>query len=456
VLVASAAIRMFNFSGRFGELEMSFPVLLFGLSLAVIASAICCLYPLWRVTRATPLGAMAAAGHQRTASRNRQVGRRTVVIVQVAASTALLVIGGLVLHNYSRILKMPLGFNPDHVMTMQVSLPPLRYASESSQRTFYDEVLNRVRHMPGIRGASACTVLPFGYGENIEPFAIAGQPKGAAQQLASVNNVMPSFFQTLEIPLLTGKYFDWTGGTGRGYSAIIDRNFADRYFRHRNPVGQALQMGDRRFSIIGVVANIKVTGLDASETPMLYLNAEQMPRTDMSIVVKAASSKPVPEIVQSIVSGIDPDQPVYDVAALQERIGTSLETSRFVAFLLASFSSLGIVITAVGLYALLAYGIILRRQEFGVRSAVGATANDLRLLVMGYAMRLVLTGAAAGSAIAIAASRYLSSELSGVRVVDPVTWVCVAGTLGVIGIAASALPAWRASHSDPAALLKAE
>jgi putative ABC transport system permease protein len=215
-------------------------------------------------------------------------------------------------------------------------------------------------------------------------------------------------------------------------------------------------MGDRRFSIIGVVANIKVTGLDASETPMLYLNAEQMPRTDMSIVVKAASSKPVPEIVQSIVSGIDPDQPVYDVAALQERIGTSLETRRFVAFLLASFSSLGIVITAVGLYALLAYGIILRRQEFGVRSAVGATANDLRLLVMGYAMRLVLTGAAAGSAIAIAASRYLSSELSGVRVVDPVTCVCVAGTLGVIGIAASALPAWRASHSDPAALLKAE
>jgi ABC-type antimicrobial peptide transport system permease subunit len=175
----------------------------------------------------------------------------------------------------------------------------------------------------------------------------------------------------------------------------------DRYFRHRNPVGQELQMGDRHFSIIGVVANIKVTGLDVSETPMLYLNAEQMPRTDMSIVVKATSSKSVSEIVQSIVSEIDRDQPVYDVAALQERSDTSLETRHFVAFLLVSFSGLGIVITAVGLYALLASGIILQRQEFGVRSAVGATANDLRLLIMGYAMRLVLTGAAAGSAIAV-------------------------------------------------------
>jgi putative ABC transport system permease protein len=174
----------------------------------------------------------------------------------------------------------------------------------------------------------------------------------------------------------------------------------------------------------------------------------------MYIVVKATSSKSVPEIVQSIVSEIDRGQPVYDVATLQERIDTSLETRRFVAFLLASFSVLGIVITAVGLYALLAYGIVLRRQEFGIRSAVGATASDLRMLVLGYAMRLVVIGAVIGSAIAIAASRYVSSELFEIRVIDPLTWVCVTGTLAITAVTASTLPAWRASHSDPAALLK--
>ena len=197
-----------------------------------------------------------------------------------------------------------------------------------------------------------------------------------------------------------------------------------------------------------------MTGLDVSETPMLYLNAEQMPRTDLTILVRS-SIPSVPEIVQSIVSGIDRNQPVYDVAALQERIDASLETRRFVAFLLASSSALGIMITAVGLYAILAYGIVLRRQEFGIRSAVGATANDLALLVMGYGMRLVGVGALAGSAIAIAASRYLSSELSGIQITDRLTWAFVAGTLAVIAAAASALPAWRASRSDPATLLKA-
>jgi putative ABC transport system permease protein len=315
-----------------------------------------------------------------------------LVIFQIAASTALLVVGGLLLHTYSRILQIPLGFEPDHVMTMQVSLPPLRYASESSRRTFYETALDRIRHAPGVRDASACSVLPFGYGENIEPFAVAGQPKGAVQQLASVSNVMPSFFETLEIPLLRGRSFEVMGAKGHEYTAIIDRNLADRYFPHQNAVGQQLQMGDRRVSIIGVVGNVKIADLDVSETPMLYLNAEQMRRTDMSIVVKATSTDTVSEIVQSVVSQIDRDQPVYDFATLQSRIDASLSTRRFVAFLLASFSALGVVITAVGLYALLSYGILLRRQEFGIRSAVGATAGDIGLLVLGFGMRLVAIG----------------------------------------------------------------
>jgi putative ABC transport system permease protein len=288
----------------------------------------------------------------------------------------------------------------------------------------------------------------------MEPFAIAGHPKGTAQQLVSVNYVTPSYLKTLRIPLLEGKHFDQPGSSRSEYTAIIDRHFGDRYFHGQNPLEQKLQMGDRLFSIIGVAGNIKSTGLDVSETPMIYLDAEQMPRTDLTILVKSSIAS-VPGVVQSIVSEIDHDQPVYDVATLQQRIDASLKSRRFVAFLLASFSALGITVTAVGLYALLAYGIVLRRQEFGIRSAVGATANDLALLVMGCGMRLVGFGALAGSAIAIAASRYLSSELSGVQIADRLTWASVAVTLTTISVTASALPAWRASRSDPATLLKA-
>ncbi len=451
--VAVASMRLLNHAGRFGHLELSVPVLVFGICLTIAATTLCCLYPLWRVLRANPLDAMKSAGHQRTASRHRHYTRRTLVIVQVAASTALLIAGSLLIHTYARLLQTPLGFEPDHVMTMQISLPPLRYASDSSQRTFYRSILDRIRHVPGISDASACSVLPFGYGENMEPFALADQAAGSAQQLASVNNVMRHFFETLRIPLLAGRYFNSADTPNHPGVVIINRYLADRYFGHKHAVGEQIQMGDRRFSIIGIVANIKVAGLEVSDAPMLYLSADQMPRTDMSLVIKSDSASSVPEVVQSIVSQIDHDQPVYDVASLQSRIDASLATRRFVAFLLASFSGLGMAITAFGLYGLLSYSVILRRQEFGIRAAIGATPRSIGLLIVKQGTLLITIGTLAGSAIALGASRYLSSQVSDVRIADVATWLSVAITLISVGLISSTLPAWRASRADPASLM---
>ncbi|HEX4165321.1 MAG TPA: ABC transporter permease [Bryobacteraceae bacterium] len=451
--VAVASMRLLNQAGQFGRLQLSVPVLLFGIVVTIAAATLCSLYPLWRVAQANPLDAMKSAGHQRTASHHRQHTRRTLIVVQVAASTALLIVGGLLLHTYARLLETPLGFQPNHVMTMTISLPPLRYASASSRGTFYQSVLDRIRHVPGISDASACNVLPFGYGENMEPFALPDQPAGSAQQLASVDYVMPRFFETLRIPLLAGRYFNSADTPGHSGVVIINRYLADHYFGHKDAIGEQIELGDRRVSIIGVVGNIKVDGLDVSDGPMLYVSAGQMPRTDMSLVIKSDSASRVPELVQSIVSQIDHDQPVYDVASLQSRIDASLATRRFVAFLLASFSGLGIVITAVGLYGLLSYSVLLRRQEFGIRAAVGATPRSLGLLMVTQGMRLIVVGTLTGSAIAFAAARYLSSQISDVRIEDLATWLSVAVILISVGLISSTLPAWRASRSSPASLM---
>jgi putative ABC transport system permease protein len=159
-----------------------------------------------------------------------------LVTIQVAASTILLVIGRLLLQSYARLVRTPLGFDAGRVMTMQISLPALRYPSESSRRIFYDRVLPAIRHIPGVTDASACTLLPFGYGETVQPFQIVGQPKTTAPQFADLNNVLPGFFHTLRIPLISGRYLDERDRPGSEPAVLIDQNLARQYFAHRNPL----------------------------------------------------------------------------------------------------------------------------------------------------------------------------------------------------------------------------
>jgi len=425
--------------------------------MTVLTAGFCSMYPLWAVMRANPVDALNAGGHQRTGSRRKQYMQRLVVMFQVAAATVLLSAGGLLLHSYTLLLQTPLGFDPGGVMTMYISLPPLRYPDAPSRRIFYESVLDRVRHIPNVTNASACTVLPFGYGENVEPFSIAGSPKRTGLQFADVNQVSLEFFQTLRIPLLAGRYFDHHDVPGSQPVVIIDETLAREYFLGRSALGEQIEMGGRRFLIIGVVRSIRVAGLDSPDRPMLYFSAAQMPVTDMAIVVRASGAgQRLPEMVQDIVTKIDPNQPVYNIDSLQSLVDRSLSTRRFVVFLLISFAAMGALITAIGLYGALSYLVALRGREFGIRSALGATPRNLALLVFRYGGILVGCGAALGGSVALSVSRYLSNELYRVRVSDPLTWFSIAGLLGTIGLIAGAAPSWRAARLNAAEMLKEE
>jgi predicted permease len=456
LLIAFAAIRVLSRGGQFGDLHFAAPVFAFGAVMTVLTTAICAVYPIWAVARCNPSDALTTSGHQRTGSRGKQHWRRALVTVQVAASTVLLAMGGLLLHSYAHLLQTPLGFDAERVMTMQISLPALKYPSESSRRIFYNTLRNEIRRVPGVTGASACTLLPFGYGETAQAFQIAGQPGTAALPFADVNKVLPGFFHTLRIPLLAGRYLDERDRPGSEPAILIDQNLARQYFPGKNPLGRQIELSvGHRFSVAGVVRNIKVDGLDITNRPMLYFSALQTPVTDMSLIVKTSQALDrLPEIVQDIVAKVDSGQPVYDIAPLTARVDQSLSTRRFVLFLLMSFAVTGTAITAIGLYGLLSYSVVIRRREFGIRAAVGAKPADLAVLVFRHGFLLVVLGAAVGGLAAVSASRYLSSELYGVRVSDPFTWVSIAIVLATTATLACLHPSWRASHTNPLSLLK--
>jgi putative ABC transport system permease protein len=426
------------------------PVFLFCIVLALLSGVICGIYP--------ALDSSASAG-LRYANATARTGRRwrqALIVVQVGVATALLVCGGLLIHSLVLLLRAPLGFDPRDVLTMYISLPRSRYATAESRARFFDAVIKQTAASGGVDAASACTLLPFGYGENLNTFEIVGRPKPTANQYVVMSVVFAGYFQAMRIPLLRGQAFTPEDRLGTAPVVLIDETFARRVFAGEDPLGRQVKMGwGDVYTIAGVVGAVKTSGIDVDGVPTVYFSAGQTPVTDMTLAIR--SHLPNDEIVrdvQRIVSGIDRDQPIYDVATLRARIDRSLQTRRFVVWLMLGFAISGTALAALGLYGLLSYTIILRRREIGIRMALGAGTEEITMLVCRSGMALVAAGMVLGAGTALAAYRWISSQMYGVGVQDGVTWLAVLGIMGASGLAASAIPAWRAARSSPTEALK--
>jgi putative ABC transport system permease protein len=383
--------------------------------------------------------------------------QRGLTVAQVAVATGLLVCGGLLVHSLRRLLLTPLGFDPRGVITMQISLPPLRYASPESRTHFFDALLEQISALPDVQRASGCTLLPFGYGENVNVFEIVGQPKQPLAPLADHNTVSAGYFQTMRISLLRGRLFTPQDHPGSLPVTLIDEAFARRFFAGQDPLGQRVKTPSGVYTVAGVVGSVKVSGMNLDAPPTLYFPVTQSPVTDMTLEIRSRiPANTIAREVQRLVAGIDKDQPVYDVATLQARIDRSLNARRFVASLMLVFAAAGTGLAALGLYGLLSYIVALRHREIGIRMALGASNGAIARLVCRGGMVLVAVGMVLGSATALAAYRFIAREMYGVGIEDGVTWIFVLGVVGVSGFLASALPAWRAACQSPAEVLRAE
>lgn len=447
---------------RYGPSTPSYfeaPVFWFCAGLSLLTAVVSGLYPALQSAAAASLSATAGlsdAGFHRTAGRDKRRWQKGLIVAQVAVATTLLVCGGLLVHSLMRLLQTPLGFDARRVVSMNISLPPARYARPESREHFFGTVLQQAAALPGVEDASACTLLPFGYGENVNTFEIVGQPKPPVAPLADLNTVSAGYFNTLHIPLLRGREFI-PEDRGRALVTVIDDALARRFFAGHDPIGQQLRMPWGLYTVAGVVGSVKTSGLDVDFAPTLYFSADQSPLTDMTLTIR--SSLPENVIfreVQRIVAGIDQDQPVYNIAMLQNRIDKSLKIRRFVASLVVGFAAAGIGLAALGLYGLLSYTVALRRREIGIRAALGATSADIAGLVCGDGMALVGFGIVLGSAAALVGHRLIASQLYGVGVEDGLTWIATLGIAGVLGLIATAFPAWRAARQSTVEALRAE
>ncbi len=437
----------------------------FALGLSVLLGVLVGLAPARPVARIPAAEALAEGG--RGSARRPQRFRQALTVSQIAIAFTLLVGGGLLLRSLSRILNTDPGFDPKNTVTMGVFLRGTRYAEIPPQRAFLDQVLSRLRKTPGVVSAATTSHLPLqGTGGNIArpAFQLEHEPvEAGSEPTAQYRAVSPGYFATLGIPLLQGRDLAPEDGPEAPHVLVVNRAFAKRYLASRNPLGARLRWTNIGFyrewhTIVGVVDNVRAFDLRADEVPVLYAPYSQ--RTfpwlrSVSFVMRTSHDpQAIVPVAKSHILAVDPDQPISDIARMDERIHRSVAERRFWAFLVAVFAGAALVLAAVGLYGLIAYAVTQRTREMGIRMALGATRRDILRLVLSQGWVLAAFGLLLGIPTALAAAKLVSRQLYGVTPSDPLTFTAVAAAMLATAAAASGIPALRAARGEPIAALR--
>jgi len=400
---------------------------------------------------------------RRTAG-GHQVTRRTLVIAEVALALVLLVSAGLLLRSLQRLFAVSPGFNPSHVLTMQVQTSGHRFDDDSARHRFFVQSLDAVRRLPGVVAAGYTSQLPLSgdyekYGLRLESSS-TDNPEGDGAALRYA--VSPGYVETMGIPLRRGRLLDRSDEVGTPAPVLISESLARGAFPGRDPIGQRLHFGPSNGPwevVVGVVGDVKQASLAADPASAVYVPTTQWPWIDraLSLVVRTRDDPAaLAPAIRGAIWSVDKDQPIVRVATMDALVAASAAERRFALILFEAFGLAALALAATGIYGVLSGGVTERMREIGVRAALGASRGDLLALVLRQGMALAGLGVLIGLSGAVAASRAVVTLLFGVSRLDPVTYVGVIGLLlGVSGIACW-VPAWRAARVDPSITLRAE
>ena len=386
--------------------------------------------------------------------------RAALLVAEVALSLVLLVAAGLLLASFARLQRVEPGFEPEGVFTAQIVVPAQRYAPERLV-AFYEQLYQRLATLPGSSSAALTDRVPLTGAQAPAPVAVVGRPLGAMSERPNANRhlVSPGYFATLGIPIRAGRDFDERDSSTVPHVVIINETFARQHFPGENPIGRTLVTGMAELpsQIVGVVADVRSTGLNTPPEADYFLPALQRPEIFTNILVRtsigpAAMATTVREALRSV----DPDLPLLQPQALSTRVAATMADRRLALVLLAGFAALALVIASLGVYSVMAHLVAFRTSEIGIRMALGASPGNVMRMVLGQGRRLTLLGIALGLGGAYLVSRLMQQALFDVSPADPLIYLAVSGTLLVVSEFAAWLPARRATRIDPVIALRTE
>jgi putative ABC transport system permease protein len=387
--------------------------------------------------------------------------RSVLVIAQVALALVLLVGAGLLLRSLQRITAIAFGFRPEHVLTVRMRLPESRYASPLAQRQFIEALLQRVSALPGVESAGITSGLPLaGYGATwtvlFEGQAAPSLPK---RPNIPVMAVTPDYFHAMGIALLSGRGFDGRDTDQAPLAAVVNQAFVRRFYPGGGALGKRIQLGalPQFIAIAGVVQNVRHTGREKEAEPQIFIPQAQRPERSVNLAIHTLNDpSALTAAIRSAVWSIDKEEPVYSVETMEARIADAGVQRRVETVLLTAFGLLAMCLAAIGIYGVVSEAVNQRTREIGVRMALGAEAGDVVRMVMRRSLALAAVGIAAGVGASFYLTRVLQSLLFGVKASDAVTFATAGAVLMAVALLAGYLPARRASHIDPAAVLRGE
>ena len=447
---------------RSNEIGIDGRVLAFTAGVSLLTGIVFGLFPALQASKHDLHSLLKEGG--RSGSARRSV-RGLFVVAEVALALVLLVGAGLLLKSFQKLQQVNPGFRADHLLTMQLALPGTRYKEPQQVDGFYQQVLEKIKSIPGIESAGVSTSVPMSGSNSSGSFSIEGRTPGPGEMSPWGNRWFAgaSYFQTMSIPLMKGRYFDDRDVREAQQVAIIDETMQRKFWPEEDPIGKRISFqrdpqGNPIWrEVIGVVGHVKQRGLEGESPVQYYIPHRQVPTGGVFLVARTTGEpSSVAASVRGAIQEVDRELPVFRVSTMERMVEDSMAQRRFAMTLLGIFAVVALTLASVGLYGVMSYSVTHRTNEIGIRMALGARVPDVLAMVIGQGMKLSIAGVGIGLAGAFALTRVMKSLLFSVSATDPWTYFAVALVLAGVSLLACYVPARRAAKVDPMIALRYE
>ena len=458
--LATRSLALLTRDSRLQTVPIDGSVLAFAAAITVATTILFGIVPAISAVRAGAAEAL-RSGTRTAGSPKHALAQQTLVMLEVALCLTLLAGAGLLLKSFHRLFAVNPGFRTERLVTLRAALP-LNYDSDAAVKRFYRQAQEKLSALPGVSAATIASQLPITGGEGNGDIAIEGRPSAEGELGASTfRNVMPGYFDVMGIPVVRGRALEESDENSSLHPVLISQGFARRFWPGADPIGKRFKVGPREgnpwLTIVGVVGDVRQVGLDTPAPFSTYQTLASSPQSRVELAVRAAGNPAgVLAAVQGTLRRLAPGLLIDNVQTMEQRIDQTVASRRLNLFLFELFAALALLLSAVGLYGVVAYSAGRRSQEFGIRVALGAQRGDVLRLVIGQGLKLVLIGAALGMVVTLYLTRWIAGLLFGVQPGDPATLFAVAALLVGVALLACGIPAYRAARVAPLEALRNE